>query len=192
MQPQLETILQEFRSARDRLHRLRQTVPADRWPERAAPNRWSVAECVAHLNLTTEGFRPRVEAALAAAPAAAGPAPKRYRRDLIGWMLWKTMAPPVRFRIPTQPPFIPEATAPADELVTAFDRLQDEQESWVRRADGLPLGRIRVLSPFDPRGKLSYNLYSCLSILPRHQHRHLWQAEQVWAALDRGHAPAPR
>jgi len=25
-----------------------------------------------------------------------------------------------------------------------------------------------------------YNLYACFTILPRHQHRHLWQAERVW------------
>jgi hypothetical protein len=186
LHPQLEIILHEFRTARDRLHRLRETVPAERWPEHPAPNRWSVAACVAHLNLTAEGFRPRVEVALAAAPAAAGPAPKRYRRDPIGWLLWRIMAPPVRFRVPTQPPFMPQSTAPADDLVAAFDRLQDVQESWVRRADGLPLGQLRVASPFDPRGKLNYNLYSCLSILPRHQHRHLWQAERVWVALQRG------
>jgi hypothetical protein len=29
-----------------------------------------------------------------------------------------------------------------------------------------------------------YNLYSCFTILPRHQHRHLWQAERVWGKKD--------
>ncbi len=101
----------------------------------------------------------------------------------MGWLLWKTMGPPVRFRIPTGAAFIPESSAPADELVAKFDRLQDEQMTWVGQADGLPLGELRIKSPFDPRGKMSYNLYSCLSILPRHQHRHLWQAEQVALSL---------
>jgi hypothetical protein len=35
-----------------------------------------------------------------------------------------------------------------------------------------------VQSPFNE--KVKYNLYSCLTILPPHQHRHLWQAEQIW------------
>jgi len=26
-----------------------------------------------------------------------------------------------------------------------------------------------------------YNLFACFTILPLHQHRHLWQAERVWA-----------
>ena len=44
-----------------------------------------------------------------------------------------------------------------------------------RQADGLPLDRILVESPFDAR--VRYNLYSALVMLPRHQHRHLDQAE---------------
>jgi hypothetical protein len=32
---------------------------------------------------------------------------------------------------------------------------------------------------------LRYNLYSCFTILPSHQHRHIWQAEQVLERLRR-------
>jgi len=45
-------------------------------------------------------------------------------------------------------------------------------------ADGLPLSHVRISSPFNPR--LRYDLYACFTILPRHPHRHLWQAEPVW------------
>lgn len=62
-------------------------------------------------------------------------------------------------------------------LIQEFERLQDEQLRRVERADCLPLSNVRVVSPFN--GKVRYNLYSCLTILPRHEHRHLWQAEQV-------------
>jgi len=40
------------------------------------------------------------------------------------------------------------------------------------------LSQVRVTSPFNAR--VRYNLYACFTILPRHQHRHLWQAERVW------------
>ncbi len=48
-------------------------------------------------------------------------------------------------------------------------------------ADGFPLGRLWIISPFDPR--IRYNAYACLTILPAHQHRRLWRAEQARAAL---------
>jgi hypothetical protein len=77
--------------------------------------------------------------------------------------------------------FIPQALESEAGLVEGFHRLQREQVEAVGQADGLPLGRVRVTSPFDPR--IRYNLYSCLTILPPHQHRHLWQAERVLEQL---------
>ena len=52
------------------------------------------------------------------------------------------------------------------------------------RPDGRPIDRVKVTSPFNPR--LRYNLYACLTILPRHQERHLWQAERVLERLQDG------
>jgi hypothetical protein len=41
----------------------------------------------------------------------------------------------------------------------------------------LPLGDVQVVSPFNTR--LRYNLFAALSILAKHQQRHLWQAEEA-------------
>ena len=43
---------------------------------------------------------------------------------------------------------------------------------------------VKITSPFNPR--LRYNLYACLTILPPHQERHIWQAEQVLERLRSG------
>jgi hypothetical protein len=71
----------------------------------------------------------------------------------------------------------------ADEYGSAERRLHGlaravPAERWGAQADGLPLTAVRVTSPFNPRAR--HNLYACFTILPRHQHRHLWQAERVW------------
>ena len=181
MHPQLEAVVREFGEAGERLARLAAAVPEGWWNRRADPARWSIAECVAHLNLTAEVFLPRIEAALAEARALGRPAPRRYRRDPVGWLLWRTAGPPVRLRVPTTAALVPQASTPARELLQLFDTHQRAQVDAVRRADGLPLGGVRIRSPVDPR--LRYNLYALLTVLPRHQHRHLWQAEQVLERL---------
>ena len=99
------------------------------------------------------------------------------------WFLWRSTSPPVRFRVPTTAPFVPQALATEIEVLDAFYRLQADQLDAVRQADGLPLGKVRVRSPFDPR--LRYNLYSALTVLAPHQERHLLQAEQVLEQLRR-------
>ncbi len=82
----------------------------------------------------------------------------------------------------TMAPFIPRGQVALSRLLAEFDGLQGVQIACVGAADGLDLGRLWIRSPFNTR--IRYNAYSCLSILPRHQHRHLWQAEQVWSSLN--------
>src|SRR3989442_9587074 len=84
------------------------------------------------------------------------------------------MGPPVRVRLKTIARFLPASLAAPELLVQEFDRLQAVQLDCLAQADGLPLSQVRVTSPFNAR--VRYNLYSCFTILPRHQHRHLWQA----------------
>lgn len=181
MHPQLEAVADELAAAQARLGRLADAMAEDWWPRRPDPARWSAAECLAHLNLASRAYLPLLEAGLDQAAALGGSAPRRYRRDPTGWVLWRMAGPPVRVRVRTTAPFVPSGDDRPADLLEAFDELQAAQLAAVARADGLPLGRVKITSPFDPR--LRYNLYSCLTILPRHQQRHLWQAEQVLERL---------
>lgn len=188
MHPRLTAIRDELLEAQRRLHALAAAVPDDAWARRPAPEGWSPAECVAHLVLTASGYEPGVVQALEEGRRlrAAGVAPGRYRRDPVGWLMWRVLAPPVRLRVKTTARFVPMTVSDKAQTVAEFDRWQAVQLDWVAAADGLPLSRLMIRSPFDPR--LRYNLYACLSLLPRHQARHLWQAERAWAARggDRG------
>ena len=178
MHPQLQLVAEEYQSAQRRLHDLVRAIPAERWGRRADPARWSVAECVTHLNLTSQTYLPLLRDAVARARTLEQRPTGRYRRDPVGWLLWATMGPPVRVRLKTIARFLPSRVAVPATLVEEFDRLQAAQLDCLAAADGLPLSRVRVTSPFNARVK--YNLYACFTILPRHQHRHLWQAERVW------------
>jgi hypothetical protein len=180
MHPQLQELADQFTAARERLHRLAAAVPAEGWTRRPAPDSWSPAECVAHLNLTSRTFIPQLRDAIREARGLGGAAPARYRLGVIGWLLRRVTGPGQGMKVKTAPKFVPGSTGTAAELVAEFDALQDEQMELVRDADGLPIHRIRVTSPFEARVK--YNAFAALSILPNHQHRHLEQAERAWAA----------
>lgn len=184
MHPQLQAIADELLAAQARLHRLAESTSAEWWSRRADPDRWSAGECVAHLNLTATAFVPLIRRGLEQAAPIGGGAPRRFRRDLAGWILWRWAGPPVRFRVRTTAPFVPTGSEPLAQLLAVFDRLQAEQLVAVARADGRPIHRVKITSPFNPR--LRYNLYACLTIQPAHQERHIWQAEQVLERLRSG------
>ncbi len=159
MHPQLQQVADEYRSAQARLHE--------------------------HLNLTSLAYVPLLSHAVSRARMLERRPAGRYRRDPIGWLLWATMGPPVRVRLKTIARFLPASLAAPGLLVQEFDRLQAAQLDCLAQADGLPLSQVRVTSPFNAR--MRYNLFACFTILPRHQHRHLWQAERVWERI--GGAP---
>ena len=121
-------------------------------------------------------------AVVARSGIGAGNAEAQQRAD--GHAGGDSAAPPVRFRVRTTAQFVPTAAEPLSSLLATFDRLQAEQLECLRQADGRPIHRVKITSPFDPR--LRYNLYACLTILPPHQERHIWQAERVLERLRSG------
>ena len=183
---QLADIAGQFERARGRLHRVVSAVPAERWSVRADPVRWSVAECVAHLNLTGRAYIPMLQAALTEAKALGEPGPRRYRRDLAGWLVSLFVGPTPRIgrsafgRARTIAAFVPSGELPREVVLSEFDRLQVEQIGLTRAAEGLPIDKVWMASPFNK--KLRYSAYSALALLPRHQERHINQAAWVWDA----------
>jgi hypothetical protein len=176
MNPQLADVVARFESATRRLHALQARLSPDEWSRRPPHGGWSPIECIAHLNLTSEAFLPLLRDGIARARRSGRGAPSRYRRDFMGWLISRALAPPGRFKTATTPAFVPSADRPPADVLAGFERLQAEQIACAREADGLPVHRVRMASPFNSRVK--YSLYSALVILPVHQHRHLWQAEQ--------------
>jgi hypothetical protein len=177
MHVELSAIEQEFESALVRLHDLRARVPAEIWKRRPAPERWSPGECVGHLNLSSASMVPLVRAGIEEARRRGVPAPPRYRRDFMGWLLWKGLGPGRRFKTKAIPGWVPSGGHHPDELVAEFERWQMQQIACVRDADGLPIDLVKITSPVDARAR--YNVFAALAIMARHQHRHLWQAEQA-------------
>ena len=179
LDPQLRAIVSDLESAQDRLAGLYAEVSSDVWRRRPGEGRWSPAECLAHLNLTSRALVPLLRAGIEQAQAhEVEPARlRRYRRDVTGWLIWMAMAPSAGFRTRTTPAFIPSEADLSGDLVSEFVRLQADVIACVRAAEGLPIHRVMVVSPFGARVK--YNLYAALTLVSRHQHRHLRQAERA-------------
>jgi len=180
--PELGQIKQELLDARERARRLSEGLSDTLWGTAPAPGKWSIAECVTHLNITSERYVPIIDDAIREGREIGAKAARPPRRDFMGWLLARMLEPPYRMRMKTTAPFVPARIEPMTDVLERFDYLQGELLVRIDRAQGLPLERLHVVSPFNARVK--YNLYSALKLIPVHQRRHLWQAEQVRAALQ--------
>src|SRR5687768_14133371 len=176
MKRQLSQIITQLEQAEDRVGKLGDVIPDAVLTQRNDPNRWSVAECIAHLNLTTEAYLPRIRKAIAEArqlPPATGP----YKRDTLGAMFGAMVGPlpslgRFRFgRVKTAAAFVPAGNDPKNVSLAEFRRLQVQLSDVVRESDGHAIDRVMITSPFGE--KIRYSCYSAFVILARHQMRHL-------------------
>ena len=104
---------------------------------------------------------------------SAGP----YQVDFVGRLILRFTEPPYRLWAPSPAAFVPAGVEPAVSVVAKFEELQRQLIDAVEEANGLALTEIKIAWPVYVRVK--YNMFASLKILPAHQRRHLWQAEQT-------------
>ena len=185
MHRQLRQVSDALAHSEARLAKLADQVPDDRWSVRSDPARWSVAECIAHLNMTNAAFEPRIRKAIEEARTLPRAGTAEYKSDFLGRIFGKMVGPlpmigKIRIgRVKTRPAFVPSGSLPKQELLAEFKRLHVALADMVGESEGLAIDKVRVTSPFGE--KIHYNLYSAFVMIPRHDERHLQQAELVWA-----------
>lgn len=149
---------------------------------RPEPGRWSVAECLDHLNVSVRATFPAFDRAMdeARAKGLMGQGPFKYGR-FASWMIG-SMEPPPKRRFRTFKVFMPGPTAgrPATDILSEFLAVRDGLIERLRRAEGLDLKRAKVTSPASRFFRMSLGAYFAFVIA--HDRRHLWQARQVMAA----------
>jgi hypothetical protein len=155
---------------------------------RPSPLRWSAAECLAHLSISSEMFLPVLRDALAKARASSRKRGK-VKMDLLGRVLAWFLEPPIRTKVKTTAPFVPKSTRAKADAFGEFATLQEKLIDLLRDARDADL-RMKIVSPFDKR--VRYNLLSAFRIVAAHERRHLWQAEQAVAELRRVQSAASR
>jgi len=146
-----------------------------------APSAWSVAQCLAHLgqmnSVLTASLRTAVRQANKNSVIPRRPIQPRWFGR---WFISQMEAPPRR-KLKTPKRGIPEAHKSGEEVLRAFIAAHDELRALIDEARDLDLNRIRFRNPFI--GLLRYSVGTALLVIAAHDRRHLWQANQVRAAM---------
>ncbi len=143
---------------------------------RPSPQKWSMAECLLHLNIVGDRYVRIIEAALEDAKARRFTARGVIAHGFFGkWILANTEPPPKR-RYKSPRGFTPSYGQPITAVLPTFLHLQDQLKLQIEQSTGLDLGRIKLPAPGLP---LRFNLLLTLEWIAAHERRHLWQARQV-------------
>jgi hypothetical protein len=144
---------------------------------RPEPAKWSIAQCLAHLNingaLVMRAMEESIDAARAKGLTGKGP----YGHSFLAKFLLGTVEPPVKRKFKAAQAITPPPDVRADETIPEFLALQDRLKETLRKANGVDLGRAKVPSPITSMWKIT--LGDSLALMTAHERRHLWQAWQV-------------
>ena len=144
---------------------------------RPSPGAWSIAECLAHLNVTGQFFLPRIDRRTREARADGMLSEGPFRYGLLARVLVRGMEPPAKLKFKAPKIFQPMSEHLSAVIVPAFMSLQDQLVERLGAARGVDLGRVKVTSPVSRLVKIS--LGQVFPFIAAHERRHLWQARRV-------------
>jgi DinB family protein len=144
---------------------------------RAAPGRWSIAQCLDHLNVTGAIYIPVLEGAITKGRALGlmGRGPFRHTRFGRWWI--NSIEPPVKLKVKAPRRFLPSPDLHFEKVTQTFIDLQERFIVLLTEANGLDLARIKVHSPATKLIRLT--LGQGFALTTAHERRHLWQARQA-------------
>ena len=177
LNPELAQIRQELEQATAQVREFVAKCDDQSWGRKPSAKSWSAAECVIHLNKTSETALPLLRKGITTARAQNRVTNEPYRLDFIGRQVLKFTEPPYRLRAPSPASYNPTGVEPRAAVLARFEQLQSELIDLLQSADGLALCQIKV--PWPVYVRIRYNMFASFKILPAHQRRHLWQAEQA-------------
>jgi hypothetical protein len=173
----LQTIVAESRKNSEAARKLVNGLSENQLNWKPAPDKWSIAQCLEHLTVSSAGFDQYFARAVAQGrerrTASDLPA---YRPTLMGGWLIKQLLPETTRKLPAPKIFRPAAS----EVSGAAEKFLEQQErflEFVRQAEGIDYNRTRLRSPVTPL--MRYSLADAFVLTVVHAQRHLGQARRV-------------
>jgi hypothetical protein len=140
------------------------------------PGRWSVGECLEHLNLTAQAFLPLLDRAIDNGVPTQEPA-AAIRPGLLGRGFIYILEPPTKGRVNAPKSVRPPRELSMTTVTTRFNDAHKELADRVRRAQSIELNRTKMRHPAIP--VVRFSVGEIFEIVLAHERRHLWQAEKV-------------
>lgn len=149
---------------------------------RPEPGRWSIGQCLAHLNTVNGGdlapLRDAIQTGKARNQTGGGP----FTYGFLSRKFVASMEPPPKrkFKAPKYYEPVPESDPAA--TLTEYLRISREVRGLLQLAQGLDLARVKTelaALPAPLRAIIKMPLGARFELLAAHDRRHLWQAEQV-------------
>jgi hypothetical protein len=175
--PELQGYQRQVEAIKQEANDLMIDITAEQFNWRPGPDRWSIAECLEHLNVTARLYFPVINEVITEALMRGLKSQGPFRYGWFGNFFLRSAEPPAKIRVKAPRRFVPPPDRPMSEVWPEFLIFQDRLIELISRANGVDLARIKVQIPATKLIKLS--LGQSFGLVAAHERRHLWQARQV-------------
>ena len=175
--PELDDLRRQFEDITRSLDVLLGPVRDDQFTWQPAPDAWSIAHVLDHLNASARHYLPILDEGISEAIRRGiyGEGPFQYA--WVGRVFVYLNEPPPRIKAKAPSRVQPAPERSRHEIVAALRAYQVQFVDRLRQANGLDLARARVGSPVSRWVRIS--LGSGFAVMAAHERRHLWQAQRI-------------
>jgi len=182
---EIKHLKEQFQRSAEEVHQLLEQVTEEQLSLPPAPGKWSMGECIEHLNRTGTFITEEMELSISEGirKNLKGKPPYHY-----GWFnrfFIRMMEPGSRMKTPAPGMYKPDPAAvyKKENLLKAYSQLQDHYCELLDKAEGLDLKRVKVRSPVLRILRLS--LGACFHAMAAHQDRHVAQARHTQKGVEK-------
>jgi hypothetical protein len=177
LSPEIDDFRQQFERLSAEADALVMPLSDEQFTFQPAPDMWSVAQCIEHLNVTARLYLPKLDEAIADSIRRGRYGEGPFSYNWIGRFAVRSMEPPARMKMKTPQLFQPPPARTRHEIMAAFRAYQVQFIDRLRQANGLDLAAAKVRSPAGRWIRLP--LGCAFAVMAAHERRHLWQARRV-------------
>jgi hypothetical protein len=141
---------------------------------------WSVGQCLEHLAVVNVLYGGAVQQAIDRAKSRGWTGGEPIAPTWLGRKFIASQEPPVTRKFGAPAKVRPRSAISRDEILRAYYAAHVGVRALVRSASEIDVNRATFPNPFFPL--LRVRVSTGLCVIPAHDRRHLWQAEQVTRA----------
>lgn len=174
----IDGLTADLATLRDVAHRRFRPLTDDQLNRRPSPGKWSVGQCLEHLNIVGGHYLPVITRKLKQAQERGTRPAATVKHGFIGTKMTEAMRTPPSEKAMTSPQrYAPSGSRLPRTVVEVFVRQLDELEALLAQARQVNANAIRVPNPIVPL--LWPRLPDVAEMLVEHLKRHVAQAERV-------------
>jgi DinB superfamily len=177
LSPPLDEYQRQYEVLKDDVRQLVADLDRDQFNWKPAPERWSIAQCLVHLNKVDWAYVRALDHGIEKARERGLVGGRRIRYNSLERWFIRSLEPPPRRRFRAPKTVVPTEDHPREEVLERYLSTKDSLLGLLRRADGLDICRAKINSPLLKILRL--RIGAAFALIAAHDRRHLWQANQV-------------